>query len=102
MIAGTDPALYLGMITIILENEWYNEPYLKANTSMPFLVKRSDGSLLRERPAVDGKQAGDDNPFMVWDGRTGSLAGYRADGVDPVLDFETSINGEEFVTVFDC
>ena len=100
MIAGTDPALYLGMITIILENEWYNEPYLKTNTSMPFLVKRSDGLLLRERPAVDSKQTGDDNPFMVWDGRTGSLAGYRADGVDPVLDFETSINGEEFVTVF--
>ncbi|MFR1638683.1 MAG: hypothetical protein ACLSVD_05570 [Eggerthellaceae bacterium] len=65
MIAGTDPALYLGMISLILDKGWYNAPYLKAYTSMPFMVKRSDGSLLRKDPVDDIKQAGSENPFGV-------------------------------------
>ncbi len=100
MVAGTDPALYLGMISIILENEWYNAPYLKANTSMPFLVKRSDGSLLRREPAADIKQAGNENPFMVWDENAGALAAYDAEGVEPALDHEATIDGERYATVF--
>lgn len=100
MVAGTDPALYLGMISIILENEWYNAPYLKANTSMPFLVKRSDGSLLRREPAADIKQAGNENPFMVWDENAGALAAYDAEGVESALDHEATIDGERYATVF--
>ena len=88
------------MISIILENEWYNAPYLKANTSMPFLVKRSDGSLLRREPAADIKQAGNENPFMVWDENAGALAAYDAEGVEPALDYEATIDGERYATVF--
>lgn len=100
LVAGTDPALYLGMISIILDNGWYNAPYLKANTSMPFLVKRSDGSLLRKNPVDDIKQSGADNPFMVWDEASGSLSAYNAEGVNPALEYEATIDGEAYATVF--
>lgn len=100
MVAGTDPALYLGMISIILDNEWYNAPYLKENTSMPFLVNRADGSLLRRDPAASIEQAGSENPFLVWDENTNSVAEYNAEGVVPALDFETTIDGEAYATVF--
>ena len=92
--------LYLGMISIILDNGWYNAPYLKANTSMPFLVKRSDGSLLRKNPVDDIKQSGADNPFMVWDEASGSLSAYNAEGVNPALEYEATIDGEAYATVF--
>ena len=97
---GTDPALYLGMISIILENKWYDASYLKAHTSMPFLVKRSDGSLLRRDATSDIKQPGSENPFMVCDEETGTLVEYSATNVNPVLDYETEIGGEKYATVF--
>ena len=100
MIAGTDPALYLGMISLILDKGWYNAPYLKAYTSMPFMVKRSDGSLLRKDPVDDIKQAGSENPFLVWDENASGLSPYDADGISPALDFETTIDGEAYATVF--
>lgn len=100
IVAGTDPALYLGMISIILEKGWYNEGYLKANTSMPFLVKRSDGSLLRRDPVSDVEQTGAKNPFMVWSEETGTVVEYLADGVAPALEYEVVIDGEAYATVF--
>ncbi|KAB7419082.1 molybdopterin-dependent oxidoreductase, partial [Bifidobacterium longum] len=93
-------ALYLGMISLILDKVWYNAPYLKAYTSMPFMVKRSDGSLLRKDPVDDIKQAGSENPFLVWDENASGLSPYDADGISPALDFETTIDGEAYATVF--
>ncbi|MDD6786399.1 MAG: molybdopterin-dependent oxidoreductase [Eggerthellales bacterium] len=100
MVAGTDAALYLGLISIILENEWYNAQYLKDNTSMPFLVKRSDGSLLRKTATTDITQAGSDNPFQVYDENAGAVADYNKAGISPKLDYETEIGGEKYATVF--
>ncbi len=100
IVAGTDPALYLGMTSIILDNDWHNAPYLKANTSMPFLVKRSDGSLLRQTPTDDIEQPGQENPFMVWDEALSALVPYNAPGVSPALEHEMSHEGEDYATVF--
>ena len=100
MVAGTDAALYLGLISIILENKWYNAQYLKDNTSMPFLVKRSDGSLLRKTATADITQAGSDNPFQVYDENAGAVADYNKAGISPKLDYETEIGGEKYATVF--
>ncbi|WP_165056515.1 MULTISPECIES: molybdopterin-dependent oxidoreductase [unclassified Adlercreutzia] len=100
IVAGTDPALYLGMVSVILEKGWYNESYLKVNTSMPFLVKRSDGSLLRRDIVSDAAQTGTENPFMVWDEGTESVVEYLANGVSPALEHEAVVDGEAYATVF--
>lgn len=97
---GTDAALYLGMMSLILENEWYDEAYLRENTSMPFLVDEADGSLLRDHPAESPKETGADNPFMVWDAVSDSMQPYDADGVDPKLDASIEIDGKTYSTVF--
>lgn len=100
LVAGTDAALYLGLTTIILDNGWYNAPYLQENTSMPFLVKRSDGSLLRKEAPTSLTQPGADNPFMVWDENSDSLKEYNAAGVAGKLEWEGEIGGESYATVF--
>src|SRR5699024_7701532 len=62
---GTDIALLLGMITIILENNWYDEDYLIKNTSAPFLVREDNGKLLRLNNN-DNEDPGK-NPYLIWD-----------------------------------
>lgn len=97
---GTDAALYLGMITLILEKGWYDASYLLANTSMPFLVSRVDGSMLRARPASSSKEKGADNPFMVWDAVTASVKPYNEAGVAAELEATAVVDGVEYETVF--
>ena len=50
---GTDDALLLGMISLIIDNGWYNEPYILANTSMPFLID-GQGKLIRTNGSEEG------------------------------------------------
>ena len=40
---GTDAALFLGMLTVVLDNGWYDEEYVRVHTSLPFLVSDADG-----------------------------------------------------------
>src|SRR5699024_8513971 len=40
------------------------------------------------------------NPFMVWDENAGALAAYDAEGVEPALDHEATIDGERYATMF--
>lgn len=100
---GTDAALYLGMITLVLENGWYDEQYLLENTSFPFLVG-TDGKLRRigEAPAVDpdsGKEV-DPGDFLVWDTVSGAAVRHDAAGVVPALEGEYAVDGESCKTVF--
>lgn len=101
---ATDAALFLGMITYILDNKLYDEPFMKANTSFPFLVSSDDGSVLRKNPdPLDSpkKESGELNPFIVWDSLTNSAVPYNTQGVDPTLEGTFSIDGKQYTTVFD-
>lgn len=100
IIPGTDAALYLGMISVILDNAWYDKSYLEQFTSMPFLVKESDGTMLRRSPASDPKQSGSENPFMVLDAVSGDVVAYSTEGVTPKLDATVTFEGETYQTVF--
>ena len=44
---GTDTALVLSMMNVILENEWYDLDFITKYTVAPFLVKESDGQFLK-------------------------------------------------------
>ena len=74
---GTDAALAMGMVQVILADKAYDAPYLKEQTDMPYLVRVADGKFLRETDLSDDADARDDQ-FYVWDRNSGGLA--RAPG----------------------
>lgn len=86
---GTDAALFLGMLTVVLDNGWYDEEYMRAHTSLPFLVSDVDGSLLSD---------GDGAPF-VWDEAVGE-ARLAADAESPALEGSYDVDGASCTTVF--
>ena len=95
---GTDAALFLGMLTSVLDNGWYDEAYVSAHTSLPLLVAE-DGTLVRdhaEDPA--NPEDGIANPFLVWDGAASEAR--PADEVDaPALEGTFTVNGKACTTV---
>lgn len=94
---GTDAALLLGMVTLILENNWYQHDYLVQNTSSPFLVRQDNQQLLTVN---DSQEGGEKNPYLVWDENSNSAKPYNAAGVKAKLDGEFTVNGVKVKTVF--
>lgn len=91
---GTDSALLLGMITLVLDNKWYNEDYCLKYTSFPFLIDKKTGMLERDRQSKGAPEEGSGltNKFKVWDG---GVKDYDASAT-PQLEFEN----EQYITVF--
>ncbi|MCC7411446.1 MAG: molybdopterin-dependent oxidoreductase [Gammaproteobacteria bacterium] len=59
---GTDAALVLGMINVIVAEGLIAEDYIRQHTNAPFLVRCDSGALLRARDiGADGEA------FVVWD-----------------------------------
>ncbi|WNS75960.1 molybdopterin-dependent oxidoreductase [Bacillus sp. DTU_2020_1000418_1_SI_GHA_SEK_038] len=94
---GTDGDLLLGMVTLILEKNWYDAEYLTKNTSSPFLVREDNKQLLRVDQSKEGNE---ENPFYVWDENSNSLMPYNAKGVKPQLEGEFTVDGVKVKTVF--
>lgn len=90
---GTDAALALGMIRVILEEKRYDEAFLKAHTGAVYLVG-ANGKLLRDN-------AGDPNSYLVWDEVTGAMRRHDAKGVKPALRRAGTGLPESVKTVFD-
>lgn len=94
---GADGALLLGMISVILENNWYKPDYLVENTSAPFLVRVDNEQLLR----LNGSdQDVETNPQLIWDENSNSAMPFNAEGVKPALEGEFTVNGVQVKTVF--
>ncbi|MBL8224544.1 MAG: molybdopterin-dependent oxidoreductase [Chromatiales bacterium] len=64
---GTDTALAMAMVQVILAEKLYDTDYIREQTDLPFLVRSDTGEFLRER---DFKADGRDNLFYVWDEAT--------------------------------
>ncbi len=106
---GTDAAMYLGMVSHILDNKLYDEEFVLAHTSMPYLLKK-DGTLLRwqevsgEKPRkVEDEKTGevkDFDPFVVWDTRSKSLQPYDGGRVKPALEVADVKDAAAYKTVF--
>ncbi|WP_165253917.1 molybdopterin-dependent oxidoreductase [Adlercreutzia sp. ZJ304] len=98
---GTDAALYLGMISKIIDDELFDRDYLTKYTSMPFLVGE-DGALLRngEEPSEDkdGKKI-DPADYMVWDAAVGAPVRHNL-AANPVLEGKFEKDGNKYSTVF--
>lgn len=92
---GTDAALAMGMVNLILQESLYKPDYIKEQTDLPFLVRDDTQKYLRESDVED---EGKDGIFYFWDTNTGrevkapgswdSVKRTIAldDGVNPALD----------------
>jgi nitrate reductase alpha subunit len=105
---GTDAALANAMIYHIIENNLYDEEFVKYYTDLPFLVREDNKRFLRESDLVEG---GSPFKLYVWNRLTnrpeiapGCLGDDRETldlkkyGIDPVLDGEWEVtlkNGEK-------
>jgi DMSO reductase family type II enzyme molybdopterin subunit len=107
---GTDAALALGAAQVILDENLYDAGYVAEQTDLPLLIRSDTGRFLRE---PDLRLGGSEETFYVWDKRrrthiaapgSGKTKTLRADGIEPDLDFEGTIevNGQRLAvrTVF--
>ncbi|MEC4294763.1 molybdopterin-dependent oxidoreductase [Adlercreutzia shanghongiae] len=124
---ATDGALLLAMTTEVLDNGWYDEEFMLAHTSFPFLVEVETGNLAREHefnparsrgiPAgmlifqsminmgilepMDGApEQGSENAYLVWDEAAQAPVSYLSADAKPVLEGEFEVDGKKYATVF--
>lgn len=94
---GTDAALILGLINTILDEGWYDEEFMAANTSFPWLIDEKTGAIVAtEEPELD-EETGEplideetEEPVMkkipfIWDTKTKSAQRYDSKDVEPAL-----------------
>lgn len=120
---GTDPALGMGMVNAIIENEWYDLDFLREKTCAPLLVREDNGQFLRstdfgaEGPAklpeypfggslvLSASKAGkiptaeQTAVYVVWDADA-NAAGSLNDVKNPALEGRFEINGVKVVTAW--
>ncbi len=94
---GTDAALALGMINIILSEGLSDEPFLTEYTNGPFLVRCDNSLFLREKHTSSGEKT---SKYMIWDTKTNKPQPYNATGVTPTLRGSYTIDGMECKPAF--
>ncbi len=78
---GTDSAILLGWLHIIIEENLIDREFLEEWTNSPFLVRTDTHKLLKECDVVKGGSA---EKYMAWDSATMKLIPYNAaDSVEP-------------------
>ncbi len=60
---GADGALALGLSHVMIENEWYDDDFLRTWTNAPFLVREDTGRLLR---VGDAGLVGPGDAYVSW------------------------------------
>ncbi len=95
---GCDAALFLGMISVILDEGLIDYSFITEHTSLPFLVNMQTGVLVRESEDTHVR-TGKDNPFMVIDAATGEVKPYES--CKAALQGTVEIDGKRLCTVYD-
>lgn len=110
---GTDAALIFGMINVILEEAWYDEEFIAANTSFPWLVNDKTGKIVSTEEQALDEETGEplvdeetNEPVMkiipfVWDTKSSSAQRYDAPGITPALAGSFKVEGAAVTPQFD-
>ena len=93
---GTDLALALAIMNVLIEQDTLDRPYLKTYTNSPFLVK-ADGFFLRAEPEGDEEQG---KP-LVWDEVSGSAVPFDTADIEPALEGEFTVDGQRVKPSFE-
>jgi anaerobic selenocysteine-containing dehydrogenase len=94
---GTDAALALGMINIIVSEGLCDEAFIIEHTVGPFLVRSDNGLFLREEHDPSGEKA---KTYLVWDTKTNKPQTYDTPGVTPALRGSYTVDGLECKPAF--
>jgi molybdopterin-containing oxidoreductase family molybdopterin binding subunit len=86
---GTDGALALGMINVILDKGLHDISFITKHTVGPFLVRIDNGMFLREKDISSG---GSDK-YMVWDTPTDTARSYDMPETSPALTGAYKVQG---------
>jgi len=86
---GTDGALALGMMNVILDRKLQDTSFIKEYTVGPFLVRADNGMFLREKDIISRGS----EKYVVWNTGTGSPLAHDAPGVVPALTGVYAANG---------
>ncbi len=124
---ATDGALVMAMDNVVVDEGWYDEEWMLANTSFPFLVDLETNYLARDHEIAEGRtrgvpagglvmqgmvnvgvlsamegmaEQGVDNPYLVWDPAQNKPVSYLDEGVQPPLEGEFEFEGKKYATVF--
>jgi len=89
---GTDSALALGMMQVILERGLQDDDFITEHTVGPLLVRSDTGRFLREADVIQG---GSQQTFMVLDQASGEARPWDASGTKPALRGSHSVAGTE-------
>jgi anaerobic selenocysteine-containing dehydrogenase len=86
---GTDAALALGMVNVMIERDWYDRAFVRDWTNGTLLVRADNGRILTE---ADLSSDGLESTLLAWDLTDARLIGYDSlhrryekDGADPAL-----------------
>lgn len=98
---GTDAALFLAMISCVLEEDLADLDFMRLHTSLPFLVDKKTGKLMRERSGEEeAQESGEDNPFYVVDSLSGQVVPYTDEAAVPDLNGRVEVDGNSYVSVY--
>ena len=94
LLPGSDTAFALGMMKVIIDENRYDEEFILAHSSFPFLVDKAAGipALLDEEDAAS---------FMVLDGNTNSVVRHDTPNISPVLSVKGTAFESRYITQFD-
>jgi DMSO reductase family type II enzyme molybdopterin subunit len=81
---SADPALWLGVCKILIDNRWIDEAFVKEQTDLPILVRADDGRFLRE---ADLREGGDPERFYAIDAATGRVEPIPKDTLRTSFDY---------------
>lgn len=89
---GTDLVMMLAWANYIIEENLYNEEFIREWTNAVFLMRKSDNKILREADIVAGGSA---ENFVVWNTKTAAAAIWNSDcGAYVDDDVEPELTGE--------
>jgi anaerobic dimethyl sulfoxide reductase subunit A len=86
---GTDGALALGMMNVILDRGLQDTSFITEYTVGPFLVRTDNGMFLREKDMVSSES----DKYVVWNAGTDSPVAHDLPGTMPALTGAYSVNG---------
>ena len=70
---GTDGALALGLANIIIENDWYEDKFIRNWTNGPHLIREDTGNFLT---SADLDEGDDSDHLVAWNQTTGAVILY--------------------------
>lgn len=91
---GTDSALALAMLKVIIDEGLTDEEYLIAHTTAPCLIDKGTNAPAFTDPA-------DDTTYQVYDPATQALTAHDAAGVTPLLSVVDTPLTDQYVTIYD-